>query len=118
MKNRSFRERLGFAVSGIATAWQREHSLRTQVGVATAVVAVLAIVRPPLLWVALIVLCIALVLALELVNAALEYLIDHLHPEIAPEIKHAKDAAAGAVLIFSIGACVVGLLMLIATVLP
>ncbi len=38
------------------------------------------------------------------VNAAVEYLIDHLHPDIAPQIKLAKEMAAGAVLVVSLGA--------------
>jgi diacylglycerol kinase len=36
------------------------------------------------------------------------------HPAIAPEIKVAKDAAAGAVLVASLGALVVGAMMLAA----
>ena len=62
----------------------------------------------------MIALSIALVLALELLNTALECVIDHLHPETAPEIKLAKDIAAGAVLLASIGAVAVGMLMILA----
>ena len=65
-------------------------------------------------WWALICLCVALVVALEAMNSALEYLIDRLHPELHEEIGCAKDAAAGAVLLASIGAAVVGALMLLA----
>ena len=54
-----------------------------------------------------------LVLALELVNAALEYAIDRLHPELHDEIKHAKDAAAGAVLLASFFGALVGLAMVL-----
>ena len=61
-------------------------------------------------WWAITGLCIALVFAAEMVNAALEYLIDRLHPEIHPEIGQAKDAAAGAVLLASIGTACVGML--------
>ena len=42
-------------------------------------------------WGGLVALSIALVLGLELANFAIEYLIDHLHPEVAPEIKLVKD---------------------------
>jgi diacylglycerol kinase len=59
-------------------------------------------------------LSIALVLSLELVNSAIEYLIDHLHPEVAPEIKPAKDIFAGAVLVACLGALCVGVLMVLA----
>jgi undecaprenol kinase len=59
-------------------------------------------------------LSIALVLGLELVNSAIECLIDHLHPEVAPEIKLAKDVIAGAVLVVCLGALCVGVLMILA----
>jgi diacylglycerol kinase len=47
-----------------------------------------------------------------MLNAALEYLTDRVHPDYAEEIGFAKDAAAGAVLITSIGAACVGAMML------
>jgi diacylglycerol kinase (ATP) len=58
-------------------------------------------------WVAL-VLAIALVLALEALNTALEAVVDLASPQIHPLAKHAKDTAAGAVLIGAIGAAIAG----------
>jgi diacylglycerol kinase (ATP) len=113
MKNRPFRERLGFALAGILTVARRERSFRAQCALGVVAIAVTAAVRPGFLWSAIVALAVALVLALELFNAALEYLIDHLHPGLAKEIGHAKDAAAGAVLLCSIGAVCVGALMMI-----
>ena len=113
MKNRGFQHRLGFAVAGIITVWRRERSFRTQTVAAGTAIAVTILLRPGLLWAAAVILSVALVLALELVNSALEALIDHLHPGIAPAIKIAKDAAAGAVLVASIGAAAVGALMVL-----
>ena len=112
MKNARFNERLGFACAGIAAVWSRERSFRTQTALAAAAILVTAALRPGLVWIAIIALAIALVLAFELMNSALEYVIDRLHPGIAPEIKRAKDAAAGAVLIASGGALAAGVLML------
>ena len=111
MKSRSFRERIGFALAGIRIAWRREKSFRTQCGIAVAAIVGTAILRPGLVWVAIVALTIGLVLLLELVNAALEYLADRVHPELHEEIKFAKDAAAGAVLLASIAALCVGALM-------
>jgi diacylglycerol kinase (ATP) len=72
-----------------------------------------ASLRPGWTWTALIALAMGLVLALEMVNAALEYLLDRVHPEIHDEIKHAKDAAAGAVLLASMfGSLVVAAMLL------
>jgi undecaprenol kinase len=115
MKNGSFRQRLGYAVAGIRIVWRREKSFRTQCGLALAAVAATVWLRPAPIWWALLLLAIAFVLALEAANAALEYALDRLHPEIAEEIGHAKDAAAGAVLLASLCSLGVGALMLIAT---
>ena len=43
----------------------------------------------------------------------IEALIDHVHPDIAPQIKLAKDVAAGAVLIASLGSLAIGVLMIL-----
>ena len=115
MKSGSFRARLGYALAGIRIAWRREKSFRTQVAMAFGAAAVTAAVRPGLVWAALVALSIGLVLALEMANAALEYLVDKVHPGIAEEIKFAKDAAAGAVLLASIAAAAVGVMMLVST---
>ena len=114
LKGGSFLRRLLYALAGIRTAFGRERSLRTQCGLATSAIMITAAMRPGWLWAAMIALSIGLVLAFEMMNAALEYVIDHLHPDVALEIKHAKDAAAGAVLVASLSSAIVGALMLAA----
>lgn len=114
VKNRPFRQRLRFALAGIAEVWRREKSFRTQTLGAVVAVAVLTLLRPGIVWAGLVAVAIALVLTLEMVNAAIEYMIDHIHPDVAPEIRRAKDVAAAAVLVASAGAAVVGLLMVVA----
>ncbi|MDB5708599.1 MAG: diacylglycerol kinase [Sphingomonas bacterium] len=112
MKNRPFRQRLGFALAGIAIVWRRERSFRTQLRLAGLGAVVLLALRPGWLWAALLLSSAVLVLALEMANAALEYLADQVHPDIAPGIAAAKDAAAGAVLLASGGALVTAALFL------
>jgi diacylglycerol kinase (ATP) len=107
VKNRPFHKRLGFAITGIAEGWRNERSFRTHVLSAIAAIAALGILRPPHVWWAIIILTIMLVLSAELVNAAFEGLVDHLHPDIHPRIRVVKDMAAGAVLIAAIGSLVV-----------
>lgn len=114
MKSRRFAVRLGFAFAGLRLVFRREKSFRSQSFVALAATLVTLALRPGLLWSAMVALAIALVLALELANSALEYLLDHLHPDRAREIGAAKDAAAGAVLIASLAAATIGGLMLLA----
>lgn len=113
MKNRPFRERMGFAVTGIRACWRGEASFRAQVRLAVLAFAGLLVLRPAPVWWAAVALCCALVLALELVNSALEAVIDRLHPEIHPSIGLAKDMLAGAVLVMSFASLLVALAMVV-----
>lgn len=115
MKNQPYYVRLGYAMSGIKAVWQRESSFRIECAVAIAAIVIMIVIQPGWLWAAIVALSIGLVFALELVNSALEYLIDHVHPDQAPAIGLAKDAAAGAVLLASLGALAAGSMMLVAT---
>jgi diacylglycerol kinase (ATP) len=48
----------------------------------------------------------------EALNTAFEFLADAASPGYHPLVKHAKDVAAGAVLIAAAGAAIIGLLVL------
>lgn len=113
MKNRRIHHRMGFAISGLASTLRTENSFRTQLLAAVAVLAVLVWLRPVPLWWAIIALTIAVVLAAELLNTAIERLADHLHPERHPGIKSVKDCAAAAVFIASLGALCVAVAFII-----
>jgi undecaprenol kinase len=112
MKNRWFFDRVRFALIGLREGWRRERSFRSQAAMAVLALVVVAFLGASALWIAIIGLTIALVLAAELLNSSLEALVDHLHPEIHPEIRIVKDMAAGSVLLVSIGAAFVGLLFI------
>lgn len=112
MKGRGFSARLGFALSGWLEGFRGEASFRTQVVAAGLAIMATAWIGPQPVWWALVVMSIALVLAAELFNTALERLLDGLHPEKAEFVRQAKDCAAGAVLVFSIASVVVFGLML------
>jgi undecaprenol kinase len=114
LKNSPLRRRFGYAWAGVRAAWTSEHSLRTHAAAAAAVLVVMAWLRPGLIWWALVGGMITLILAMELLNTAIEQLADHLHPDEHPRIKLVKDCAAAAVLLLSIGAVWVGVLMLVA----
>jgi undecaprenol kinase len=110
-KNQAFRARLGFAAAGLRAAWKREHSFRTQAIIGLATIPVLMWLQPAPVWWALVGTMAVLVLALELMNSALETLIDHLHPSLHPQIKVVKDMAAAAVLMACAGAVLVAVLL-------
>ena len=111
MKNRSLRARIGFAVAGWRAAWARERSFRTQTWCGVLALVILYLLQAPPIWWALVAVTCALVLALELINSALEALVDLLHPAIHPEVKVIKDMLAGAVLAISCAALFAGLVL-------
>jgi undecaprenol kinase len=116
MKNRRFADRLGYAWAGLRLVFAREKSFRTQCFLALAACLTIMALRPGLVWAALVAVSAALVLALELANSALEYLLDHLHPAHAREIGAAKDGRGCGVLIASLASAVVGGLMLLSQI--
>jgi diacylglycerol kinase (ATP) len=103
-KNRSFPQRLGFALAGCGHALRSERSLQTQLAILVVVLAALGYLRPPAVWWALVSVCAAGVIGAELFNTAVERLADHLHPDLHPQIRIVKDCAAAAVLCAALGA--------------
>lgn len=104
--------RLGFALNGLRAAFRSESSFRFQTLAAAIALLTTLWLRPPAIWLALVVVMSALVLAAELVNTAIEHALDGLHPDQAAFIKIAKDCAAASVLVLSLAAVVVYLMML------
>lgn len=96
-----------FALGGVKTAWKRERSFRTEIGLAIPVFALMLWKRPEAIWWVAVSISTALVLAAELLNTAVECVCDALHPEKHPLIGIAKDCAAGAVLVCSASALLV-----------
>ena len=111
VKGRPLGERLAFAVEGLRIGWRRERSFRTQVVAAVVACVALLVLRPAPVWWALVAIVVALVLGMELLNSAIEAVIDLLHPGLHTEIKAAKDMVAGAVLTISAAALVVAVAM-------
>ena len=113
MKGHPFHKRCVYAMQGVASAFRREASFRVELLCGAAALLFTAWLSPPPLWVALVVTMIALVLAAELLNTALEQMLDGLHPGQAEFVRIAKDCAAAAVLVFSVASVAVFVLMLL-----
>lgn len=99
----------GFAAAGVRHAWRGQRNFRIECWLGLVALACTLWLHAPL---APILLSCALVLGLELLNSALEIALDALHPEQHPAIGAAKDVAAGAVLLASLGALLVGAVVL------
>jgi len=110
MKNRPLHERTQFALAGLRTALATEHSVRTEAAALVAWLGVLCWLQPAPVWWALSILSMVVIIAMELLNSALEAAVDRLHPERHPAIGAAKDMAAGAVLLTVLAGLVVGAL--------
>lgn len=93
------RRRLGFALRGIQYALRTDKNFRLQWYGVGSVVAFAIVVLTPVSGTELLFLVLAyfLILITELQNSALEYALDHLHPETHDNIGRSKDMAAGAV---------------------
>lgn len=100
------------AVSGIATMLASQHNawIHALATVAVCIVGlILGLGTSEWCW---IVLAIIAVWTAEALNTAFEFLADVTTPEFHPLVKKAKDVAAGAVLLASIGSVVIGVLIL------
>lgn len=105
---RSFR----YALRGVAHVFREEQSFRVQVvaGLAVLVMALYFNVRT---WEAVaLLLVIIVVLVLELINSVFERVVDVLKPRMHPYVETIKDIMAAVVLISSIGAVLIGILIL------
>jgi diacylglycerol kinase (ATP) len=101
-----------FAWQGVAYVARSQRNMRIHLAAATVVLILAVALRVSRLELACLVLCIVLVMVLEMINTVVESVVDLVTEEFHPLAKIAKDVAAGAVLVSSIGAVVVGLLLL------
>lgn len=103
----------GYAFSGIAYAFKTQ--LNFKFHIVTLLITTIAgwyfaLSVNEWLW---IVVAAAIVLIAELLNTALEVLVDLVSPDFNPKAKIIKDVAAAAVLIAAIGAAIIGFIIFI-----
>jgi undecaprenol kinase len=109
--NHSLIKSFRFALSGLKTAITKGRNFRIQVILGLfAIILGVAFNISNSQWLILI-LIIAAVLIFELVNTAIEEIVNIVSPEIQERAKIAKDVSAGAVLIASIAAVFIGLFL-------
>lgn len=100
-----------FAAQGIASAVKREQNIRFHIlaGLLVLLAAFFTGISYTE-WLVVIGL-IGGMIALEMVNSAIERVVDLASPDIHPLAKEAKDIAAGAVLVFAAASAIIGLLI-------
>lgn len=99
------------AFEGIVYAAKTQPNMRTHLIIAAGVLVAVSLLRLDRFYVIATIVLIALVLALELINTAIEAIVDLLTATHHPLAKTAKDAAAGAVLIAALASVAVGYLV-------
>ena len=112
-----FYKSLGYAISGIIQCIQKERNIKIHLVFMFLVIICgfhfqLSITE----WLVCILLF-GLVISLELVNTAIEAVVDLCTQEYHPLAKIAKDTAAGAVLISAIASVVIGLIIFVPKIL-
>ncbi|MBF0911774.1 MAG: diacylglycerol kinase family protein [Atopobiaceae bacterium] len=110
-KHPSFKRGLLFAIQGIRVAFAQEANLRRMALIAFITVIVGFIVRLDVLSWVVVLACIGSVLTTELLNTAIETVVDLVSPEFHPMAGKAKDIAAAASACISITAACIGLLV-------
>ena len=104
---------IGFALNGIRRCFTGERNFKIHALFAIAVITAgvfFKISNPE--WLVILI-CIASVIATELINTSIEELCNIVHKEDHPGIKLVKDLAAGAVLIMAIAAAISGAVIFI-----
>jgi diacylglycerol kinase len=107
MRWRSFR----YAFKGLVHGIRHEHHMKVHVMVAVLVVGIGIWCGLTTTEWALVLLCIAAVMAMELINTAIEHLANVVEPRYDERIARVKDLAAGAVLVVACVAAIVGVLI-------
>lgn len=106
-----FRKSFLFAIQGFRTAVATERNIKVMLAAgACAVVAGLALRIDLMSW-AIILLCCGVVITAELLNTAVETVVDLVSPEFHPLAGRAKDIAAAAVWVLTLLVAVVGVLV-------
>ena len=104
--------KFGLAWRGLRRGVRSESNFFVHLFVAALVVATGGVLRCTMVEWCLLVLCIALVLAVEMMNTALEHLAKAVSEKRNPFIADALDMASASVLLASLGAAVVGSIIL------
>lgn len=102
-----------YAAKGILNCLKNEQNIKVHLVCAIMVIALSVYLKISKIEFLLILLCIALVITLEMVNTAIENLVDEVSLEKRQSLGDIKDIMAGAVLVAAIASAVIGLLIFV-----
>ena len=100
-----------FAIEGLISSLKNEKHMKVHILAAIIIVILAIVINASKVEILIISLSVSFVVITELVNTAVEAIVDLVSPERHPLAKLAKDVAAGAVLVAAINALCVGYLL-------
>jgi diacylglycerol kinase (ATP) len=112
MPLRKWADSANYAIEGILFAAKNERHLRYHLYAAVMALLLSYVLSIPRLEFLVILVAVILVMLAEMVNTAIEYLVDMVSPEYSEKARTAKDVSAGAVFITAVGSAVVGYIIL------
>ena len=113
----SFAESVGHALDGLEYTINHERNFKIELAFAMLVTILSFILKVSLIEWTILVLVISMVLALEMINTAIERCVDLVTKDYKELAKLAKDIAAGAVLIMSMFSVVIGIIIYLPKIL-
>jgi diacylglycerol kinase (ATP) len=100
-----------FALQGMRIAFATERNIRIMLGGMVFAIVMGLLLRIDAIGWAVVAICCGMVLSTELVNTAIETIVDLVSPEFHPLAGRAKDVAAAASWVISLTAAVAGLIV-------
>ena len=111
MNIRGFLKSIRNANRGLKYVFMHEKNFRLQIFAALIVLLLIFYFDVSTIESLILLLCIALVVTLELVNSAIELLIDLFKPRFSQKIKVVKDILASAVYVFAFFSMIIGIIV-------
>jgi diacylglycerol kinase len=113
MKRKNLRNSFKYAFNGIKLATKEETNMRIHIVIMVLVIIAGFCFRISIIEWLICLICFGLVIAAEMINTAIETVVDMAMPKINEKAKIAKDVAAGAVLVMAIISAIIGLIIFI-----
>lgn len=110
-KARTLAESFFYAISGILYAFKTQRNIKIHFMVAILIIIISFLLKLNTIELLIVFLTIAMVLTAEMINTAIEAVVDMFTQEYHPLGRVAKNVAAGAVLISALNAVIVGYLI-------
>ena len=102
-----------YAFEGVISSFKTERNMKIHIFVMILVITAGILLKINRYEWIICVLCFAMVIGGELLNTAIETVVDIAMPYKNEKAKNAKDVSAGAVLVFAIGAAICGLIIFV-----